>query len=69
VDQKWHQGGTVKDRYGYAYDANSNRKRRENALAADRSEVYNYDMLDRLTAFDRGTLNAGRGSGRSRGSG
>jgi hypothetical protein len=31
---------------------------RENAVAADRSEVYDYDMLDRLSTFDRNTLNA-----------
>ena len=28
--------------------------------AADRSEVYDYDMLDRLTGMDRGTLNEGK---------
>jgi len=60
VDQKWHTGGTVKDRYGYGYDPNSNRLYRENVLAADRSEVYDYDMLDRLTGMDRGTLNEGK---------
>jgi len=60
VDQKWHQGDTVKDRYGYGYDRNSNRTRRENVLAADRSEVYAYDMLDRLAGMDRGTLNEGK---------
>jgi RHS repeat-associated protein len=60
VDQKWVHGATVLDRYGYAYDANSNRTRRENVLAADRSEVYDYDMLDRLAGMDRGTLNEGK---------
>jgi RHS repeat-associated protein len=60
VDQKWVHGATVLDRYGYAYDANSNRLYRENVLAADRSEVYHYDMLDRLAGMDRGTLNEGK---------
>ena len=55
VDQKWVHGATVLDRYGY--DPNSNRLYRENVLAADRSEVYDYDMLDRLAGMDRGTLN------------
>ena len=57
MDQKWHTAGTVKDRYGYGYDPNSNRLYRENVLAADRSEVYAYDKLDRLAGMDRGTLN------------
>jgi RHS repeat-associated protein len=57
VDQKWTDGTDPIDRYGYGYDANSNRTYRENSLAADRSEVYAYDMLDRLTEMDRGTLN------------
>jgi RHS repeat-associated protein len=57
VDQKWVHGATVLDRYGYGYDRNSNRLYRENVLAADRSEVYDYDMLDRLAGMDRGTLN------------
>jgi len=60
VDQKWVHGATVLDRYGYGYDRNSNRTHRENVLAADRSEVYAYDMLDRLAGMDRGTLNEGK---------
>jgi len=57
VDQKWTDGTDPIDHYGYGYDRNSNRTYRENSLAPDRSEVYNYDMLDRLTGMDRGTLN------------
>jgi RHS repeat-associated protein len=60
VDQKWVHGATVLDHYGYAYDPNSNRTRRENVLAVDRSEVYGYDGLSRLTTMNRGTLNAGK---------
>jgi len=56
-DQKWTDGTDPIDRYGYGYDRNSNRLYRENVLAATRSEVYAYDMLDRLAGMDRGTLN------------
>jgi hypothetical protein len=68
VDQKWQtQSGTpvAKDRFKYAYDRASNRLYRTNEVAANHAfdELYHangpsgqYDGLDRLTGFRRGTL-------------
>jgi len=38
--------------------ANPDGMRRESLMAADRSEVYNYNMLDHLSGMDRGKRNA-----------
>jgi len=67
VDQTWKVGSTTVDSYGYAYDRNSNRLYRENLLQASLSELYHannptpgteYDGLDRLKEWYRGTLDA-----------
>ncbi len=75
VDQTWQDTGgtpTVKDRYTYRYDYNSNRLYRKNELRPQLSELYRasdtsgagtthydgYDGLNRLAAFHRGVLNA-----------
>ena len=50
VDQKWQNtAGTVKDRYSYTYDRNSNRLARTNGVSSNHSESYTYDGLNRLT--------------------
>lgn len=68
IDQKWQNtAATVKDRYTYGYDRNSNRlyRKNEHASGGAFSELYHangatllaaYDGLDRLTDFRRGTL-------------
>ena len=53
-------GASVLDWYAYGYDRNSDRMYRENVLATDRSEVYSYDSLSRLTSMNRGTLNTAK---------
>ena len=49
------------DRFKYGYDQAGNRIYRENTVAASaHDEFYGYDGLHRLTAMDRGDLNAGK---------
>jgi len=73
IDIRWQteprQGQpTVKDRFAYGCDRNSNRLYRRNLLDANFSELYHangassptaYDGLDRLQEFRLGQLNAG----------
>jgi RHS repeat-associated protein len=70
-DQRWLDTGTGShtDRFGYGYDRDGNRLYRENLVDATFSELYHadgsgngYDALNQLTAFARGTLNAGKDS-------
>jgi RHS repeat-associated protein len=56
TQQRWHQSGGDKDKYLYVYDYNSNRTHKDNTTTTGLDEVYTYDKLDRLTAYDRGTL-------------
>jgi RHS repeat-associated protein/uncharacterized delta-60 repeat protein len=66
VDQRWRKTtGTPADvdRFKYAYDKDSNRLYKENTLSSTNSELYHadgasagYDSLNRLTAFQRGSL-------------
>jgi hypothetical protein len=68
IDQRWVDTTPATgtswsdvDRYAYGYDRNGNRLYEENLLSAAHSELYHdgtgYDGLDRLTSFERGTLN------------
>ena len=62
VDQKWYDHGAseVRDRYRYGYDRAGNRLYRENTTTSGKDEFYGYDAINRLIAFDRGDLNAGK---------
>jgi RHS repeat-associated protein len=62
VDQKWHDHGAseVRDQYRYGYDRAGNRLFRENTTTTGKDEFYGYDAINRLIAFDRGDLNAGK---------
>jgi RHS repeat-associated protein len=53
AQQVWKVGTTPVDSYGYAYDHNSNRTQRTNALNSNLSESYTYDGLDRLESTER----------------
>jgi len=55
-DQKWIKATTVKDRYHYGYDYNSNRLWRQNTLTTGKDWAYTYDGLDRLAKAHRGVL-------------
>ncbi len=48
------------DRYQYGYDASSNRIWKDNLATTGKDEYYTYDMLNRLSTFDRGNLNANK---------
>ena len=59
IDQKWQTDAntpTVKDRFRYGYDRNSNRTYRQNNVGTAKDELYTYDGLNRLTKSQRGTL-------------
>jgi RHS repeat-associated protein len=57
-DQKWvNTSGDAVDEYRYGYDRDGNVLWKENVLNAACSEVYTYDLLNRLTSYQRGTLN------------
>ena len=62
INQRWLKtsNSTNVDRFAYGYDRNSNRTYRENLLSTTNSELYAYDNLDRITSFQRGTLNAAK---------
>jgi YD repeat-containing protein len=66
ADQRWlNQGtGAVAARIDYGYDRDGNRTYRQDlsdaTLSVSFSELYQYDGLNRLTSFQRGTLNATR---------
>src|SRR5262249_31433953 len=59
VDQRWIKtsDGSHTDRFKYGYDRDGNRLFRENLVDATFSELYQYDSLNQLTSFQRGTLN------------
>ena len=58
VDQRWTtSGGTTADRFAYGYDRDGNRLYKQNLVSASNSELYSYDGLNQLSAFQRGTLN------------
>jgi len=62
VQQLWrYYGGTPADRdkFIYTYDRNSNRTTKDLTLTAGLDEKYAYDSLNRLTSYDRGTLDSG----------
>lgn len=58
-DQRWIKtsDGSHTDRFQYGYDRNDNRLYRENLIDATFSELYEYDLLNQLTSFERGELN------------
>jgi len=61
VDQRWTTSTpTAKDRWQYGYDRDSNPLYKENLIDATRSELFDYDGLNQLTSFNRGTLNGGK---------
>jgi hypothetical protein len=57
VDHRWKTTSTDLDRYAYGYDRDSNRTYKENLVNGTLSELYAYDGLNQLAAFQRGTLN------------
>jgi len=61
VQQLWRDYGASEDRdkFIYTYDRNSNRTSKDLTLVAGEDEKYTYDNLNRLTAYDRGTLSGG----------
>ncbi|MBL8797111.1 MAG: hypothetical protein JNM56_24635 [Planctomycetia bacterium] len=56
VDQRWLDTTTLadRDRFFYEYDRNSNRAAKLSALNSAFDEFYEYDLLNQLTAFERG---------------
>jgi RHS repeat-associated protein len=60
VDQNWYDvtTSTSTDDFQYGYDRDSNALYRQNALDAVFSELYQYDNLNQLASFLRGTLNS-----------
>ena len=63
AQQRWSRQGTDREKINYEYDFNSNRKLRENVVAAAAGrkwdELYVHDALNRLVDFKRGRVNAG----------
>ena len=61
IDQRWTtSGGTTADRFAYGYDRDGNRLYKQNLVSTSNSELYSYDGLNQLSAFQRGTLNAAK---------
>jgi hypothetical protein len=62
IDHRWYAYGVSadRDRYTYGYDRASNRLYWENTLTTGRDELYGYDGVDRLIAFQRGDLNGNK---------
>ena len=62
VDLLWYAyaASADRDRYTYGYDRASNRLYWENTLTTGRDELYGYDGVDRLIAFQRGDLNGNK---------
>ena len=64
VDSRWYDYGSSADadRIKYGYDRASNRTYREQTCDTNsfHDEVYSYDDINRLTDFDRGTINANK---------
>ena len=67
VDQRWVDTSPLPpppppaptDRFQYGYDRNGNRTYRDNLVNTAFGELYAYDGLNQLTAFDRGVLSSG----------
>ena len=57
VDQNWYNANTHSstDEFRYGYDRDSNVLSRQNVVDAIFSESYQYDNLNQLTSFSRGT--------------
>ena len=56
ADQDWvNSSGTAVDEEQYTYDADSNVLTRDDTVVPGQSEAYQYDTLNRLTQFTRGT--------------
>jgi RHS repeat-associated protein len=62
VDQRWIKTstGTATDRFKYGYDRDGNVLWRDNLVNSAFGEVYQYDGLNQITSFKRGTLNTGK---------
>jgi RHS repeat-associated protein len=64
VDSRWYDylASADADRLQYGYDRAGNRTYREQTVDANshHDEVYAHDAVNRLTDFDRGTINAGK---------
>jgi len=64
VDSRWYDYGSSADvdRILYGYDRASNRTYREQTCDSNsyHDEVYGYDGVNRLTDFDRGTINGNK---------
>ena len=64
VDSRWYDYGSATDvdRIQYGYDRAGNRTHREQMCDPNshHDEVYGYDGVNRLTDFDRGTINEGK---------
>jgi len=62
VDQRWIPTSSPQsptDRFQYAYDRDSNRLTRTNAVNTLFNESYGYDSFNQLTSFSRGTHSQG----------
>ncbi len=61
IDQFWinASNGTTVDRDQYGYNQDGDVLYRQNLVDAAMSELYQYDNLQQLTSFARGTLNSG----------
>ncbi|TWT37190.1 tRNA(Glu)-specific nuclease WapA precursor [Posidoniimonas corsicana] len=58
ADQVWNDYGStpsVLDEYNYTYDRAGNRTARDNALQSSLDQAYEYDDLDQLVSFERGS--------------
>lgn len=62
VDQSWVNTSTGQslDEFQYGYDRDSNVLFKQNAVNAGRSQLFSYDLLNRLTSFQQGMLNSTR---------
>jgi RHS repeat-associated protein len=60
VDQNWYNTTTQTstDNFQYGYDQDSNVLYKQNLVDAVMSELYQYDNLNQLISFQRGTLNS-----------
>lgn len=73
IDQYWHAGSTTYDRFQYGYDRDSNVLYKNNLVNSASSELYSpsngtapnsqYDSLNRVTGFMRGTLSSSGSNG------
>ena len=59
---KYANGDTTTDNFQYGYDNNGNVLYELNGVNANFSQLFSYDNLNRLTTYQRGTLNSGHTS-------